>query len=299
MSICTMLTTTTKAEKLTPLKPGGTIDQIFNLDCVYGADQRQAHIDAALKRNLPWCVRRVPRKGKVAIVASGPSATEFIDLLKEWDGEIWGINGAFAWLMHRGVKPTAFVGLDPEPILKDYLITTPDVTYYLAGQVHPEVFDFLNGKNVRLWFPADSGVKYPFGAVQIYGGSTCLGRAPNLAYHLGWRDVHIFGGDSSFREKSHVYGDNQLPAGTFPIELGDRVFMTTRQMLQQACEFTEQMLEWARPGDDGSAPLSVSLYGDGLMQAMYADTLASGGYQAFLEELYPKGLNRKQRRAMR
>lgn len=287
--------------QLEALKPAGTIDTIFDLDCVYDADARQKHIDLALARNLPWCVRRVPRKGKVAIVASGPSATESIDLLKEWDGEIWGINGAFAWLMHRGVKPTAFIGLDPEPILKDYLIKRPDdATYYLAAQVHPDVYDFLAGHHVRLWFPADSGVRYPFGAVPIFGGSTCLGRAPNLAYHLGFRDVHIFGGDSSFPGKSHVYGDQgELPAGTFPIELGDRVFLTSRQMLQQACEFAEQMLEWSRPGDDGSEPLSVSLYGDGLMQAMYADTLASGGYQAFLRELYPKGLNRKQRRAMR
>lgn len=286
---------------LTPLKPLGTIDEIFELDCVYGPELRQAAIDGAVARNLPWCIRRVPRKGKVAIVASGPSAAESVDLLKEWDGEIWGINGAFAWLMHRGVKPTAFVGLDPEPILKDYLIKTPDdATYYLASQAHPDVFDFLAGKNVRLWFPADSGVKFPFGAVPIYGGSTCLGRAPNLAYLLGWRDVHIFGGDSSYTAKSHVYGEQgELPAGTFPIEMHGDVYMTTRQMLQQACEFTEQMVEWARPGDDGDAPLSVSLYGDGLMQAMYAKTLESGGYHALLREYYPSGLNRTQRRALR
>lgn len=287
-------------QMLTPLKPAGTIDEIFTLDCVYGPEQRQAQVDAAVGRGLPWCVRRKVRPGKVAIVASGPSATDYVDLLKEWDGEIWGINGAFAWLLHRGVNAAGFVGLDPEPLLKDYLIQTPDVTYYLAAQVHPEVFDFLKGKNVRLWFPADSGVRYPFGAVSIYGGSTCLGRAPNLAYHLGWREVHIIGGDSSYRRKSHVYGeDGELPGGTFPVEMDGRVFLSTRQMFQQACEFTEQMVEWARPGDDGSAPLSVSLYGDGLMPAMYAEKLASGDYEQFLRETYPDGLNRKQRRAAR
>jgi hypothetical protein len=189
---------------LTPLKDEGTIDQIFELDCVYDKETRQKHVDSAVARALPLCIRRVPRKGKVAIVASGPSATDYVDLLKSWDGEIWGINGAFVWMMRRGIKPTAFVGLDPEPILKDYLIDCPDVTYYLATQVHPDVFAHLEGKNIRLWFPADGQVKYPFGAQLVYGGTTCLGRAPNLAYMLGYREVHIFGCDSSFTNKSHV-----------------------------------------------------------------------------------------------
>jgi uncharacterized Rossmann fold enzyme len=286
---------------LTPLKPLGTIDQIFELDCVYDKDARQKHIDYVVGKNTPRVVQHVKRDGKVAIVASGPSATEYVDLLRDWDGEIWGINGAFVWLMHRGVKPTAFIGLDPEPMLKDYLIERPDdATYYLAAQVHPEVFQHLEGWNVRLWFPADSQVNFPFGAVPVYGGTTCLGRAPNLAYLLGYREVHIFGCDSSFTDKSHVYGgQGELPAGTFPIELGPRTFITTRQMLQQACDFTEQMVEWARPGDDGSEPLSVSLYGDGLLQSMFAQTLENGSYQQYLRETYPKGLTRKQRKALR
>lgn len=288
-------------ETLSPIKPEGTIDQIFELDCVYDKDQRQKHIDYTTLLQVPWAIRHKERKGKVAIVASGPSATDYVDLLKDWDGEIWGINGAFVWLMRRGVKPTAFVGLDPEPILKDYLIEMPDdAVYYLAAQVHPEVFDHTAEKTVKLWFAADTQVTFPFGAVPIYGGSTCLGRAPNLAYHLGYRDVHIFGCDSSFTSgKNHVYDDKGLPPGTFPVEMGGKLFLTTRQMFQQACDFAEQMVEWARPGDDGSAPLSVSLYGEGLLQAMYGQTLEQGGYHEYLREAYKDGMTRKQRRAIR
>ena len=203
-------------------------------------------------------------------------------------------------MLKRGIKPAAFVGLDPEEILKDYLIEMPDVTYYLAGQVHPGVFDHLKGKNVRLWFPADPDVKFPVGAVPVYGGSTCLSRAPNLAYLLGWRDVHIIGGDSSYTRKSHVYGESgDLPPGTFPVELNGKMFITTRQMMQQACEFAEQMVEWARPGADGSKPLDVSLYGEGLMQEMFRQNFESGTYAQYLSETESLGLNRKQRRAMR
>jgi hypothetical protein len=294
-----MTPTTSIGANLTPLKPAGTIDQIFDLDCVVDATGRQKHIDSVVARKLPMCVTRKAHNRKIAIVASGPSATEFVDLLKDWDGDIWGINGAFAWMLHRGIKPSAFIGLDPEPILKDYLIERPEsATYYIAAQVHPEVFDHLSGKNVRVWFPADSQVKFPFGAIPIFGGTTCLGRAPNLAYLLGYRDVHIFGCDSSFTHKSHVY-DNQITAGTFPIELGGRVFTTTRQMLQQACDFAEQMVEWARPGDNGADPLVVSLYGDGLLQSMFQQTLEGGGYHQYLSEVYQNGMSRKQRRALR
>ena len=279
--------------------PVVTIDKIFPMDCVVNTDGRQKHVDYAMSLNLPRCITRKERKGKVAIVASGPSATEFVDLLKAWVGEIWGINGAFAWLIHRGIKPTGFVGLDPEALLKEYLITMPDdATYYLGACCHPEVFDHLKGKNVRVWFPIDGQVKFPFGAVPVHGGSTCLGRAPNLAYLLGYRDVHIFGGDSSFTDKEHVYDEAGMPAGSFPVKLGGSVYHTTRQMLSQACEFAEQMLEWSIPGLDGGAPLSVSLYGDGLTQALYAHQLEAGTYHQYLRELQPE-MSRKLRRAMR
>lgn len=287
---------------LTPLKPEGTIDQIFELNCVFDKDKRQVHIDSSVSRNLPRCIRRKERPGKVAIVASGPSATDYVEFLQSFDGEIWGINGAFVWMQKRGIKPTAFVGLDPEDILKEYLIETPDVTYYLAAQVHPCVFDHLKDKNVRLWFPADNEVRYPFGAVPVFGGSTCLGRAPNLAYTLGFREVHIFGGDSSYTDKSHVYGEKgDVPLGTFLFNMNGRNFLTTRQMVQQACEFTEQMVEWARPGLNGETPLSVTLYGDGLMQAMYRANEEAGVYGQYLAEVMreQKGMNRQQRRAMR
>jgi hypothetical protein len=286
---------------LTPLKDLGTIDQIFELDCVYDKDARQKHVNSAVARSLPTCIKRVARRGRVAVVASGPSAADYVDLLKAWDGEVWGVNGAFAWMMHRGIRPTAFIGLDPEPILKDYLINCPDdATYYLASQVHAEVYDHLASKNVRVWYPADDQVKYPFGAHLVFGGTTCLGRAPNLAYMLGYREVHIFGCDSSFTDRSHVYGGHgDIPAGSFPIEMHGQTFITTRQMLQQSCDFCEQMVEWARPGGDGSAPLSVSLYGEGLLQSMFAQTLQSGTYQQYLREAYANGLTRKQRRALR
>lgn len=267
--------------KLEQVKPTGTIDQIFEIDCVANADLRQSQIDSAAARNLPRVHWKKKRKGKVAIVASGPSVTDAVDLLKEWDGEIWGINRAFEWMRHRGVKPTAFLGGDPEWFLVECLPNIPkDVTYYIASQAHPCVFDHLKDRNVKLWFMADGQIKQPFGAVPVHGGSTLLGRAPNLAYILGYREVHIFGGDSSFTHKTHVHG-GELPGNWCHAEVNGVAYKTTRTMMSQACEFVEQMVEWSR----GKDPLSVTIYGEGLMQAMVAESMKSGSYEQYLREL--------------
>jgi hypothetical protein len=82
-----------------------------------------------------------------------------------------------------------------------------------GGAGSPGVFDRLKDRDVRLWYMADDQVKLPWGAYPIYGGSTCLSRAPNLAWALGYREVHVFGGDSSFTHKTHVHG-GELPANT-------------------------------------------------------------------------------------
>jgi len=269
---------------LTPLRDEpGTIDQIFEIDCVADKDTRQAHIDSALKRNLPWVVTRKRRKGKVAIVASGPSVTDYVDELKAFDGEIWGINRAFEWMRHRGVKPTGFLGVDPEWFLVEALPNIPeDATYYLAAQVHPDVFDHLKGRNVRLWFMADSQVKLPWGTdqFQIWGGSTCLSRAPNLAYVLGYREVHVYGGDSSYTNKTHVHEGEGLPSNIVLFNVDGEIFPTSKAMISQACEFVEQFPEWAK----GKEPLSVTVHGGGLISALLQQKLGSGDYERYLRE---------------
>lgn len=258
-----------------------TFDKVFGpMDCVSDSDTRQRYIDSASKRKLRPVIKRKERKGKVAIVASGPSATEFIPLLKEWDGEIWAINRAFEWLRHRGVKPTGFLGIDPEWFLVECLPNIPaDVTYYLAAQVHPCVFDHLKDRDVRLWYMADDQVKLPWGAYPIYGGSTCLSRSPNLAWAQGYREVHVFGGDSSFTHKTHVHG-GELPSNVIETEVDGVKFKTTKQMMSQAVEFVEQMPEWARM----KPPLSVSIYGEGLMPSLLAQAMSSGGYEKYIAE---------------
>lgn len=279
----------------------GVFDSVIKIDCVVDKDTRQSNIDYAVSLDLPTCAVHRKRNGKVAIVGSGPSVTDSVDILREWDGEIWGINRSLEWMRHRGIKPTAFLGIDPEWFLTECLPDpTDDITYYIATQVHPGVFDHLTGKKIMTWCLADSEVRHPDGYLPIFGGTTCLSRAPNLAWSLGYRDVHIFGGDSSFTHKTHVHG-GELPANVVISEVNGVPYKTTKTMMSQACEFVEQIVEWAR----GEEPLSVSVYGEGLMQALIGQAMQSGNYEAYLrdailnEKKATQGMNRQQRRALK
>lgn len=278
-------------ETLTPLRSVGTQGEIMPIDCVSDRETRQRHIDSASARAIPHCTVGPARKGKLAIVASAPSVADYVDVLKDWDGDIWGINGAFAWMLHREIKPTGFIGVDPEEMLKDYLIEMPaDVTYYLASQVHPAVFDHLKDRNVRLWHMSDRETKWPIGSTLVQGGSSCLTRAPWLACMLGWENVHIFGGDSSFTHKTHVYGGG-IPSNFCFAEAGGEVFKTHKVMLVQACDVVDLVQNF---------PGTITIHGQGLMQAMVSDYEKTGLHEWLAkQEAAELGLNRKQRRAMR
>lgn len=255
---------------LTQLKPAGTQDEVVPIDFVIEIDAAQKQIDSAMARGLPECkFSAAPKRGKLAIVASGPSVTDYVDVLKNWDGEIWGINGACGWMKHREIKANAFVGVDPEEILKDYLTIHDEwidaETFYLASQVHPAVFDQLKDKNVQLWHMSLRGIKWPVGTVTVQGGSSCLTRAPWLACMLGWQDVHIFGGDSSFTHKTHVYG-GQIPINKCYVNVDGTLFQTHKVMMVQACDMVDLVQ---------SFPGTITVHGDGLMPALlkqYKDT---------------------------
>lgn len=280
-------------QKLTPLRDLGTQSEIMPIDCVSDKETRQRHIDLAVSRGLPECkFTRQTKPGKLAIVASAPSVGDYVDVLKEWDGEIWGINGAFAWMMKRGIKPNAFVGVDPEWFLKDYLIDMPDeATYYIASQVHPDVFDHLAGKNVQLWHMSDREVTWPIGSIHVHGGSTCLTRCPWLAYMLGWQDVHIFGGDSSFTDKTHVYG-GEIPSNFCFAEADGEVFRTHKVMMVQATDMVDLVQ---------SFPGTITVYGRGFMQSLVSCYKKTGLHEWLAQEEAAEiqGMNRRQRRAMK
>jgi len=218
---------------------------ITHLDsqCVVSSEDCERNLRSALARNLPLCSEQPERIGKLAVVGSGPSVRGYLDELRGWPGEIWAINGAYNFLQDNGIVPHGFVGVDPLPGLADYLRRPNEkTTFYLSGLCDPATFDALDGHKVKLWFPEQLSVNYPQGLWLVGGGTTALTRAPFLSRMLGWRDLTIYGADSSFeRGKRYAYRDgtyaedSKAPINSVSIN-GEGPFDTELCLLKQVSQ---------------------------------------------------------------
>lgn len=246
---------------LIPLADAMSIDRLFQVEGCVAENIRFKNSVSCYDRRLPYVCYQHHTPGKLAIVASGPSAKDYLPDLRKWQGDIWGINGAFNWIRSEGVKANAFIGLDPEPFLVDYLKETPfNATYYIASQCDPGVFDRLSDNKVRTWHSADPDVLPPRGQYQIPGGQTCLSRSLYLASLMGWMDIHVFGGDSSYEgEDEYAYGGKVFGCGQCFVEVDGTKYRTNRQFFTQAVEMVEIIKDF---------PGSVTIHGRGLLVAI-------------------------------
>lgn len=215
--------------------------------CVVDLDGRSANLERNLQRGLPWAGREPEREGQLAIVGSGPSVRTRLDKLRQWPGEIWAINGAYDYLLTEGIIPHGFWGIDPLPGLAGYVKNArPETTFYIAATCDPSVFDALAGHKVVLWFPAcEQDASYPEDAVLVTGGVTVLTRAPYGALMMGWRDITIFGADSSFDEDDdrrycYQHGtyaeDSQAIFNVVTLD-GETRFLTEINLMKQVANF--------------------------------------------------------------
>ena len=208
--------------------------------CVVDLAGRVANLEQNLARGLSWIEKAPARPGRLAIVGSGPSVRSRLDVIKAHD-EIWAVNGAYDFLLSEGIVPQGFWGIDPLPGLAEYVGNArAETTFYIAASCDPSVFESLAGHKVCLWFPNCEDMIYPAGAPIVNGGVTVITRTPFAAAFMGWRDITMFGADSSFDEEAerrYCYQD-----GTFAedskadlqfVQVGEETFITEGSLLKQ------------------------------------------------------------------
>lgn len=237
--------------------------RVLEVCCVASGEVRLGHIKHALSLGLPVCVLEKEHDRVVACVGAGPSVRNHLQELRDFPGEVWAINGAHNFLIENGVNVSGCVLLDPEAQLVEYLKKpNASVTYYVASVCHPEVFSALDGFDVRVWHAWLEESMPPSGSYAVPGASTCLTRAPFLAHMLGYRDIRIFGADSSYEEVTHCYGDSIVDTGVDHtreiVRVGDQLFATEVKLMQQVTEMRVIAEHF---------PAKISFHCGGLMRA--------------------------------
>lgn len=204
------------------------------------------NLHSNLERSIPRCEPLPERENnRLAIVGSGPSVRDYLDEIKNFDGQVWAINGAYNFLQDHGIVADGFLGCDPLAGLCDYLRRPQRKTaFYLAGTVDPTTFDAVDGYDVRMWFLKSENLKYPPGLWTVIGGTTVLLRAPFLAWMLGFRDLTFFGADSSFdpngrycyQDGSYQW-DSKAPVNWVKTDNGEGPFPTEICLIKQVTQF--------------------------------------------------------------
>lgn len=177
----------------------------FSNTCVVDSPGRRKNFESVLARGLEVCGQLPEREGALAVVGSGPSVRGLLWELADWPGEVWAINGAYDYLQDKGIVPDGFFGIDPLPGLAAYLRRPNEkTTFYIASMCDPAVFDALAGYQVKLWHAAGEDT-FPKGHWIVGGGTTAITRAPYFALLRGWRDITLYGADSSFADDGSEY----------------------------------------------------------------------------------------------
>ncbi len=233
----------------------------------------ERNIRSNSERDLKW-VGVEPEHGGVAVlVGGGPSAADYADQIRsmqEAGGVIFAMNAASQWLREHGVTPDYQVIADAKQETSS-LVDLFARGHLFASQVNAKTMDAverpilwqLGDEQIEEWFPAK---KKAAGGYALIGGGASVGNsACCLAYVMGFRELHIFGFDSSHRgEASHAY---EQPMNRFiptvEVEWAGKTYVSSVAMKAQAEKFQMTAQSLKQMG------CRIKVYGDGLLQHMY------------------------------
>ena len=231
------------------------------------ADDISANIDSALQRDyIPFNALLGTKSGAVAIVGSGPSLKDNWKKLRHFKGDILACNAACQFLLGKGIVPTYMMCFDADPLMLEFVTPHPDITYLISSRCPPKAFDMLAGCKVVCWHAlGDERIeqllqKYNRTEPMISGGGAAVTRSMVLVLPIGYKQVHIYGGDSSFKN-----GDTHIRQSTtqerhMNLRCGGRTFEVSPWMAQQADDFKILV-----PSFQKKFGIEFIVHGDGLI----------------------------------
>lgn len=207
-------------------------------------------------------------KTRLAVVGGGPSIKDNIETLRNWDGDIWAVNGAWMWCRENGIEAT-FFACDPHPIVMQWAQGASKAL--LEVSCDPQVFELLKLADV---YTFDADVENG----GIAGFASTATAAPHMAARMGYRSVTFFGCDSSYQPNaSHAYMDENRKEQMI-VRCNGGEFLTAPDLYLQAIGLADYIRQLPEFLNDVSGGLLGAMIADPKHHVMWisqslADTL--------------------------
>lgn len=245
---------------------GGVTAADIDTYCNVSDETLHANIRHASARALPWLAEAEANKDVALIVGGGPSLLDSLEeiALRKRNGQvIFALNNSAKTLAEHGISVDWQVIMDARPENRAFIESSTAQRLLLASQVDPSVIDSARAPvvlfhasipDLRSLLPEQKR-----DTVLVGGGTTVLTRAMVAVHLMGYRRLHLFGVDSSFRDGKHHAYEQSANDRSSEVIVGDRTFQSCPWMTAQVNEFQTVATVLA---DEGS---QITVHGDGLL----------------------------------
>jgi hypothetical protein len=211
---------------------------------------------------------------QIAILIGGGDSIndhiEDIQNLQREGGIVFAMNGASNWAREHGISVDYQLILDAKEETSTLVDQFAD-EHLFASQCHPKTL--YEAENLTLWHLIRPGLEELFppakikeGGYALVGGDSSVGVCALCAVYIkGFRELHIFGYDTSYRDgKGHGYKqriNDTMP--TISTEWAGKQFTISLAMREQCQNFMAYSSALKEVG------CNFHLYGEGLLQTVY------------------------------
>lgn len=188
-----------------------------------------------------WLELEEAHDGHAVIVGGGPSLEGDIEGIRQRQlhgQKIFALNNSYKFLLNNLIIPDYHIMLDARAENAVFIPQLPVKKYY-ASQCDSKVWDESPGAVLWNHVNASNVIENGKNGLFVGGGGTVGLCALSIAAMLGYRQLHLYGFDSSYYEDSHhAYkqdlNDNEK---TLTVTVGEEKFYTAPWMAEQANQF--------------------------------------------------------------
>lgn len=246
-------------------KRDGFTGSDLELVCNTDMERIAENIRSSCSRDIPWLTQQSENSKDALLVAGGPSLADDIEDIRRRASKgavVIAMNGTADYLADRGIVADYHVIIDAREKNAKFLKRGSAQHLLLASQCHPSLFEFgpttLFHVAVNDW---DKFIPQDREAIAVGGGHSVGLYAMSLAHTLGFRSLHLYGYDSSYRNgQHHPYpqaGNDYDPI--IEAHVCGRTFKTTNWMAVQVNEFQALANQLRQMGCE------ITTHGDGLL----------------------------------